>query len=290
MTERLRDHVDADDPALAELAQLVRAVTDLDPAIGAQERVRSGLIESQRRRRSSRVPVLVLVVLVLVAVTPVVVAGVRKLVAPEPVTPTRTAPPTTSPDPRIGKRGATAQRRPEPAVEPAATDEPTATNVESTATRDQPTGAPALQQPLVRGPAPIRGRATTPTESPGAAVIVPAQREASAAETAISDSPPTVEPQLLQQPAPPPEAALVLRALRLLRHDHDAAGALRELDSYRARFPDGDLAEEALALSIEARLAIEDAAARSLAEQYLRQFPRGRFRALAELARRRFHR
>jgi hypothetical protein len=41
-------------------------------------------------------------------------------------------------------------------------------------------------------------------------------------------------------------------------------------------------------LSIEARAALDDAAARGLAEQYLQRFPHGRFRALAERAKRRF--
>jgi hypothetical protein len=70
--------------------------------------------------------------------------------------------------------------------------------------------------------------------------------------------------------------------LRLLHHDHDASASLRQLDSYRTRFPDGDLEEEALALAIEAHAALDDDTGRALAERYLQRFPRGQFRALAE--------
>lgn len=97
---------------------------------------------------------------------------------------------------------------------------------------------------------------------------------------AFAPSPPLVGDSATVAPAL--EAELVLHALRLLRNDRDAAGALRELDLYRARFPDGDLAEEVLALSIEAHAALADGAARTLAAEYLRRFPHARFRALAE--------
>jgi hypothetical protein len=91
------------------------------------------------------------------------------------------------------------------------------------------------------------------------------------------------------EPAPrPEEAALVLGALHSLRHDHDAHGALHQLDEYRARFPDGDLTEEALALMIEARAALDDREAGALAAQYVQRYPKGRFREAAERALRRF--
>jgi hypothetical protein len=82
-----------------------------------------------------------------------------------------------------------------------------------------------------------------------------------------------------------PDAALVVDAMRQLRRGHDPRAALRELDAYLDRFPDGDLAEEVLALAIEARTALGDSAAVPLAERYLQRYPHGRFREQAEHAR-----
>ena len=73
-----------------------------------------------------------------------------------------------------------------------------------------------------------------------------------------------------------------------LRRDHDVPSAIRQLEAYRRRFPVGELAEEVLALAIEAFAALDDAAARSLADEYLRRFPGGRFSDQAERAQRRF--
>lgn len=74
------------------------------------------------------------------------------------------------------------------------------------------------------------------------------------------------------------DAALVLRGLRALRKDGDPDEAARLLDEYRKRLPEGALAEEALALSIEAALARGDADAAQLADTYLSRYPKGRFR------------
>jgi hypothetical protein len=97
-------------------------------------------------------------------------------------------------------------------------------------------------------------------------------------------------PRLPIEPAAPPalatpDAALAVDAMRQLRRGHDPRAALRELDAYLDRYPDGDLAEEVLALAIEARTALGDDAAASLAERYLQRYPHGRFREHAERAR-----
>jgi len=86
--------------------------------------------------------------------------------------------------------------------------------------------------------------------------------------------------------APPPEeAALVLAAVRALRREHNPIRAGALLDEYIRRFPQGVLAEEALAVGIEAAVARLDArAARLLAEQYLGRYPAGRFVGLARKA------
>jgi hypothetical protein len=86
--------------------------------------------------------------------------------------------------------------------------------------------------------------------------------------------------------APPPEeAALVLAAVRALRREHNPIRAGALLDDYLKRFPKGVLAEEALAVGIEAAVArLDTRAARLLAEQYLGHYPTGRFVGLARKA------
>ena len=53
------------------------------------------------------------------------------------------------------------------------------------------------------------------------------------------------------------------------------------LDAYLQQYPDGALAEEALALAIEAALEQREPRARTLAATYLRRYPAGRWRAAA---------
>jgi hypothetical protein len=77
------------------------------------------------------------------------------------------------------------------------------------------------------------------------------------------------------------EGQLLGDAFRLLRADHDAQAASALLDRYLARHPAGELTEEALALRIEAALALgEDA--RPHARRYRATFPSGKFAPLAD--------
>lgn len=73
----------------------------------------------------------------------------------------------------------------------------------------------------------------------------------------------------------------VLAAMRALRRAHDPVRARALLDTYLGQHPGGALAEEALALSIEAAVAHGDSDAGSLADRYLRLYPAGPFRSLA---------
>jgi len=72
--------------------------------------------------------------------------------------------------------------------------------------------------------------------------------------------------------------------MRALRRDGDPALARALSATYLERHPDGALAEEALALIIEAAVAHPDADARALGARYLRQYPNGPFRGLARQA------
>lgn len=79
--------------------------------------------------------------------------------------------------------------------------------------------------------------------------------------------------------------SLVFGAMQALRREGQPERAAKLLDDYRRRYPKGALAEEALALSVEAAVQRGDPRAKSLAESYLARFPNGQFRQAAERAR-----
>lgn len=74
----------------------------------------------------------------------------------------------------------------------------------------------------------------------------------------------------------------VAEAVRALRKQGDPARAGQLLDQYLRSNPRGALAEDALALSIEAAAARKDPRAADYARRYLARYPQGRFRSLAE--------
>jgi hypothetical protein len=76
----------------------------------------------------------------------------------------------------------------------------------------------------------------------------------------------------------------VMQAIRALRTDHDPWRAEDLLQSYLQHNPRGALAEEALALQIEAARARHDAVASERASRYLRLYPNGAYRKAAENA------
>jgi hypothetical protein len=86
----------------------------------------------------------------------------------------------------------------------------------------------------------------------------------------------------LRRSAPSAKASDVARvheAAKALRAESDPERALRLLDS--SEEVGGPLAEEALALRIEAATARDDPRAKSLARSYLSRYPSGRYRDLA---------
>ena len=76
----------------------------------------------------------------------------------------------------------------------------------------------------------------------------------------------------------------VAEAVRALRKQGDAARAQTLLDQYLKANPHGALAEDALALSIEAAAARKDPRAADYARRYLARYPNGRFKGVAERA------
>jgi hypothetical protein len=88
-------------------------------------------------------------------------------------------------------------------------------------------------------------------------------------------------PAALAAVAPSEDTAPVLDAMRALRLERNPARARALLARYLERHPTGTLAEEALAISIEAAVAHHDADAAALSARYLRLYPLGPFRSLA---------
>ncbi len=80
---------------------------------------------------------------------------------------------------------------------------------------------------------------------------------------------------------PTDDVTQVAAALRALRQNRDPSRARDLLNGYLLAHPAGVLAEEALAISIEAALAAHDGDAPTLAARYLRLYPRGYFRSLS---------
>jgi hypothetical protein len=84
-------------------------------------------------------------------------------------------------------------------------------------------------------------------------------------------------------PVPPSDDhILLIEATRALRVDHDPRLARDLASRYLDRQPHGALADEALAISIEAAIESHDPDAAALSASYLARFPRGSFRGLAE--------
>jgi hypothetical protein len=118
-----------------------------------------------------------------------------------------------------------------------------------------------------------------------------------AVDQPVAPPPPKATPRALRRPVhvasrPRPghsqvhseDPSHVFDAIQALRTDRDPARASRLLAEYLARYPHGALAEEAVALSIEAAAARHSPSAATFAERYLREYPNGRFRHTAEQA------
>jgi hypothetical protein len=129
------------------------------------------------------------------------------------------------------------------------------------------------------GPAPA-----PPVAPPPPAAI--ASRDPVAPPHTHHAAPGSQPPQAQAQAQAQEETQAVLAGMRALRLDHDPVRARALLARYLGRRPNGALAEEALALSIEAAVAHHDGDAAALGARYLQRYPAGPFRALALQTRR----
>ncbi|MES1209893.1 MAG: hypothetical protein ABUS79_28490 [Pseudomonadota bacterium] len=147
----------------------------------------------------------------------------------------------------------------------------------------RPAGSHASTEPR-RAPHPVRlasasGVAVEPPVAapPAPAVALPPPSPARAAvEPAGSHVRRAARPDTREE-----ETALLLEAMRALRRQRDPARARVLLGRYLQQHPNGALAEEALAMSIEAAVAAHDGDAPGLARRYLRSYPAGPFRSVA---------
>jgi hypothetical protein len=261
MTQRLLEMQDYADRDEAEAARLLGAMAPASPNEAAERRVYAKVcVRRSPAPRFVRAVVLAVALLVSTTIFSATLAR-RWLVGVFERTPRLAA--VTQP---IGKRSIVPPRSP---AEPNTTQEVGVATF-PIATAEQNVASPSVAPVDVR-----RDHASKPS--------VARRRTVAAASPRIlaEESPPigvAVAP-------PPEEAALVLAAVRALRREHNPVRAGALLDDYIRRFPQGVLAEEALAVGIEAAVArLDTRAARLLAEQYLRRYPVGRFVGLARKA------
>jgi hypothetical protein len=139
-------------------------------------------------------------------------------------------------------------------------------------------GAPST--PLAAGPPP---RARRVTAARPAEPIAPPSVEASAPALAAVE-PARAAPSVKRRPPPAvsdEDTASVMEAMRALRLENNPVRARALLAHYLERHPNGTLADEALAMTIQAAVSHHDADAPALAARYLKLHPNGPFRALA---------
>ena len=132
--------------------------------------------------------------------------------------------------------------------------------------------------------------------APPAAVVAPSVQPASAvprpAPQASEEAAPSEPTPAAEAPSAKRDAKLragedpsqVAEAVRALRKQGDPARAQALLDQYLKANPHGALAEDALALSIEAAAARKDPRAADYARRYLARYPNGRFLGVAQRA------
>ena len=279
-------------PGSAEelVVAFMRAAKPYQTPPGRRQRLHAGLVGVRRARRPGRSvlkPALALGLLVCAAAT----VSAHLLEWPRWLAerlPGREAP--------AGRT--TAPERSGPAVPPIPTG---AASVVPAPPAEEVVAKPVVVEPLL----PQTAQAAPIAEAPPTPVAAPRHRtrasvakaSRSNATTAAKDATPAPIAETAAPTPPPPDAtkaakaarrdtseedaALALAALTALRRDHDPVRARAMVDAYLRAQPDGAMAEEALAIAIEAAAAHHDADAKTLAARYLSLYPSGTFRALA---------
>jgi TolA-binding protein len=147
--------------------------------------------------------------------------------------------------------------------------------------------APAVVAAPPHSPAPLTPPVAPPAPEAAPEAEKPAVLEAAPEPEATTDLGPAVAPspkRNADKPRAGEDPTQVAEAVRALRKQGDFARAQALLEQYLKHNPHGALAEDALALSIEAAAARKDPRAADYARRYLARYPKGRFRAVAERA------
>lgn len=256
MSDRSRDPTDVPDPREALGAEILRSIRPHAPSMAAMVRVRARIREPGRRPAGNQLrPSIVLAAVVLLLLASAATAMIARRFLER-----RAAGGTMAPKaPPAVKVGDTPERRaPATTMHPPPPSPPAAS---------PPEPRPAATRPPVRKP-PVASPSPRPVD-PAVIIERPVPRDAPGTTTA--------HPPITQA-----EAKLCVAAVTALRRDHDARRAMDNLTLYLLRYPEGGLVEEAMALEVEASAAAEDGRTASLADQYLRRHPRGRYRDLVQ--------
>jgi len=143
------------------------------------------------------------------------------------------------------------------------------------------TRQPAVVAPAAPLPRVAHDRPVPPPPAVEPAPEAPAPVEA---KPEVASRPPVLRISARVPAAKGEDPSALVAAVRALRSEHDPRRAALLLDAYLRTYPHGALAEEALALQIEAAANMKSPRATAFAEQYLRTYPNGRFRQSARQA------
>ena len=291
---RLRDLQDPVAPELAAARELLRTTGPLEPSLARMQRVRQALLAGGPLVAPAGTSLLAKAMFLVLAAG--VTAGLFFLTRgsrqPRSEPPAR-RPPISLPSPAVvspppapaGAQAAGPLQAPGPPVHAGG----------KSYSRQGAAGQPAIAAvapPKIAAVAPPKIAAVAPPKiaavaQPAVSAVAQPAIAASAAEVpaiapsapvGAADPPPAVE---VPEEVDPAEASLVLSATQVLRQRGEPARALVLLNDYQSRFPKGALQEEALALNLECLVALADERAGAQAREYLKRYPRGRFRTFA---------
>jgi hypothetical protein len=266
--KRLREQAHDGDPALARAAALLAKVEPTADSAARQRRIRR-TVDRPAKRYALRLlrPFAVFGLAMGIAASAAAMYGVahvvRELIETETPDPVNAH----DPSPALAQGETGSSRAPEPLAPP---ELPTAASTSIPSARDPVVPAVSVGQVPAPAAAPLASR-------PDARTSDPLQRTAKPAPARLA------EPSSSERSSGS-EARIVQRGLEALRKHNDPKQAARYLERYRREHPNGTLAEEALALSVEAASASGDPRAKQLAVDYLSRYPQGRFRSAARQA------
>ncbi len=271
MTGRLKDEAASSDPALARLSELCRKTAPTRVDVSARVRVLASLEEAPTGRPSRLFKFATVAASLIIVSTAFAMLGPLREKVFSRVSSEKARPPTVH-VPSVQNAAPTAVAAPLPLESPP----------EAPVSIPRPIKRSAIVHSL--NPSRIDAPHDLPPATTAPLVEAPATAPSTSLAIAPADSPTvTKEAPVLAAPSAE-ETRLVHEAARALRVDNSPRRAAQLLNEYLARFPDGAILEEALALSIESSAVMNDPRAGTFAHRYLARFPSGRFAAMAREA------